>query len=93
MSRHIPNTFKILNARVQNTDNPKKARGHMPNILCPMCNEAHSNEYPRHPMEVRAHAKKVEANNKRKGEAIRGESIRVEELYSKSIRKLKRKTR
>lgn len=46
----------------------------MPNILCPMCNEVHSNGYPKHPIEVRAHARKVEAINKRKGEAIRNET-------------------
>ena len=39
-----------------------------------MCNETHSNGYPKHPIEVRAHARKVEAINKRKGEAIRNET-------------------
>jgi len=46
----------------------------MHNILCIGCEEVHSNGYPKHPIEVRAHAKKVEAINKRKGEAIRNET-------------------
>ena len=46
----------------------------MKDILCIGCEEVHSNEYPRHPIEVRAHARKVEAINKRKGEAIRNQT-------------------
>ena len=57
----------------------------MQDILCPMCNETHSNGYPKHPIEVRAHARKVEAINKRKGEAIRNETeairMRVNATY------------
>lgn len=46
----------------------------MKDILCIGCEEVHSNEYPKHPIEVRAHARKVEAINKRKGEAIRNQT-------------------
>ena len=57
----------------------------MPNILCPMCNEVHSNGYPKHPVEVQRHAKAVMKMNKLKGEAIRNETeairMRVNATY------------
>ena len=55
----------------------------MQDILCPMCNEAHSNEYPRHPVEVQRHAKAVMKMNKLKGVAIRKEREAIRREASK----------
>ena len=46
----------------------------MADIWCIGCEQVHSNGYPKHLIEVRAHARKVEAINKRKAEKMRNET-------------------
>ena len=55
----------------------------MQDILCPMCNEMHSNRYPSDPVEVQRHAKAVMKMNRLKGIAIRKEREDIRREASK----------